>query len=208
MKNRKKALLIALAIGDGHIAKRQKSTMYGEFMITHSIHQQEYITYKRDLLHSLVGGNLPKISEYTRKNTGYKELYFSKAHKYFRVIRKWLYKADKKVISRYILNKLTPEAIAIWYMDDGNLSKKKRDGRMRGYTLTLSTQVSKEENQVMIDYFEDVWNIKFFQIKKGNQYALCMGTAEARKFTKLVEPYVIPSMRYKVDMIYPPYPKM
>lgn len=200
MKNRKKAILIALAIGDGHIHKDPKSKSC-KLIIKHSSKQREFIEYKRNLLHSLIGGKKPKL--HNINNNGYPGIYFTKAHKYFRVIRKWLYKNKSKLITRYLLNKLTLEAIAIWYMDDGNLSSKKRNGKIHAYELFLNTHVSKEENQVIIDYFKEVWDIQFHQVKNKGSYRLRMSTREIRKFLPMIEKYIIPSMKYKCKMIIP-----
>ena len=95
---------------------------------------------------------------------------------------------------------LTPQGIAIWYMDDGGLSAKKRDGKIHAYELFLNTHETKETNQIIINYFLEVHDIKFTQVKNKGLYRLRCGTKQARKFIALIEDYVIPSMRYKIDM--------
>lgn len=202
MKNRKKAILIALAIGDGHINRRRSGNKYhSSLRIQHSIKQKELITYKRDLLHSIIGGKLPKLIEFN--NSGYPGIKFSKGHKYFRILRKWLYPNGKKKISRFLLNKLTAEAIAIWYMDDGGLSAKKHKGKIHSYELFLNTHESIEDNQIIIDYFKEEWNIQFHQVKNKGSYRLRMGTKEARCFIPIIEKYILPSMKYKITMVEP-----
>lgn len=200
MKNRKKAMLIALAIGDGHIAKDPRSKSCS-LQIKHSLKQEEFITYKRDLLHSLIGGKKPKLHYFD--NNGYNGVKFSKASKYYRVLRKWLYQNNKKQISRFVLNKLTLEAIAIWYMDDGGLSPSFKNGKINRYQLYLNTHVSEKENQIIIDYFKEEWDIEFHQVKNKGSYRLRMGTREARKFLNLIQEFIIPSMKYKSTMINP-----
>lgn len=204
MKNRKKAILIALAIGDGHIAYTKRTNphkkIYSILRLIHSSKQREYITYKRDLLHSLVGGKSPNLYEFN--NSGYSGIRFNKRHKYFRVIRKWLYRDDKKHITRFLLDKLTPEAIAIWWMDDGSMYKKRnsKTGKIKACEGILSTYISEEDNQIIIDYFKEVHDIEFRVVKSKNSYRLRLNTANCRKFAKLVKPYIIPSMLYKIDV--------
>jgi len=200
MRKREKSILIALAIGDGHLYRdrRYKSC---SLMIRHSAKQEDFIIYKRDLLHSIIGGKKPKLNY--GNNNGYPGIHFSKAHNYFRIIRNWLYKDNRKVISRYLLDKLTLEAIAIWYMDDGGLSTKKRNGRIKAYELFLNTHLSKRENQIIIDYFKEVWNVQFHQVKNKSSYRLRMSTREIRKFLPMIEEYIIPSMKYKSTLIAP-----
>ena len=86
-------------------------------------------------------------------------------------------------------------------MDDGALSFRKTKDKIHGIYVRISTCSSKEENQVIIDYFKEEWNINFYQFKEGKEtYSLCCGTKEAVKFIEIVKPYVsqIPSMTYKI----------
>ena len=85
-------------------------------------------------------------------------------------------------------------------MDDGNLAKKKKNGKIHAYELYLNTFVSDEENQTIIDYFKEVWNIKFSKVKNNGGYRLRCGTIEARKFINIIKEYVLPSMQYKIDI--------
>ena len=110
MTKDQKSILIALVIGDGTLRKPNRGSVQLE--IGHSIKQKEYIKYKSDLLHSILGGNKPNL-HYRVSNMGTKTVRIFKTHRYFRVIRRWLYKDNKKVISRNILDKLTPQALAI-----------------------------------------------------------------------------------------------
>lgn len=185
-----------MSIGDGYVHKctRSKSCL---LCVKHSTKQNEYILYKKNLLESLGCCN---INLHYIDNNGYSGVYFTKADSYFRCIRKWLYKDGKKVISRFLLDKLTPEGIAIWYMDDGNLSAKKRNGKVHAYELFLNTHTSKENNQIIIDYFLDVWNVRFHQVKNKGSYRLRMSTREIRRFLPIFENFVIPSMNYKINM--------
>lgn len=197
MQNREKSLLIAMCIGDGHIAKDPNSKSCS-LIIRHSTKQIEWIEKKHKLIVSILGGYVPKLTKFN--NSGYPGIKFSKSSKYFRVLRKWIYPNNKKNISRYILNKLDEEGIAIWYMDDGGLSAKRRNGKIHAYDLFLNTHLTIEENQIIIDYFKEVWNINFQQVKNKGRYRLRMGTKEIRKFIPLISKYIIPSMQYKITI--------
>lgn len=201
MNKYNKGLLIALAIGDGHLKSRKdKRWNYtqNEICFIHCEKQKDYIEYKSELLLNMFGGNQPKVHKFN--NSGYIGYRMSKTHKYFRIIYKLLYPNGKKYISRQCLNFLSPKGIAIWYMDDGNLAKKKKNGKIHAYELYLNTFVSDEENQTIIDYFKEVWNIKFSKVKNNGGYRLRCGTIEARKFINIIKEYVLPSMQYKIDI--------
>lgn len=200
MNNRKKSLLIAMCIGDGHVFKSPYSKSCG-IAIKHSIKQEEYIKHKHKLIISLLGGHKPKLSYINQgKDNKYPAISFGKTHRLFRVLRKQLYKNKKKVISRKLLDCLTPEGIAIWYMDDGGLAAHKRNGRINSYSLFLNTHITKKENEIIINYFQEVWNITFRCNKNKGSYRLRCGTQEAKKFIEIVKPFIINSMYYKINM--------
>ena len=68
----------------------------------------------------------------------------------------------------------------------------------------LNTGLQKNENQILIDYFQTKWGIKFNNIKIKNVYRLCCGTKMARKFLEIIKPYYseIKCMEYKNNMTY------
>lgn len=191
MKITKKSRTLALgmAIGDGTINKN------GYLAIRHSIKQKEYLEWKRKLL-KINGFNCTEV--YYCNNNGYCAYEFRTFNnKSFLSIRKLLYKNSKKSISLKALNRLTGLELAIWYMDDGSITTDSRRS-----VLTISTCVTKEENQVIIDYLNNKWDISFGQRKIRNSYALICGTKEARKFIKIVEPFLnqIECMKYKLNV--------
>jgi hypothetical protein len=94
---------------------------------------------------------------------------------------------------------LERKQLAIWYQDDGSLTAKKRGGKIHAYDLTLNTYLSKSQNEIIISYFKEAWSINWGLSKSKGKYRLRMGTKEARKFIKLIEPYIVPDMRYKIE---------
>lgn len=197
MTNEEKALIIALVLGDGHISQE------GRLHINHCEKQKEYLEYKANILHKIIGGKPIKIHKTKNKikDTIYYGYGIKKCcKKKLESMRQLLYPEGKKVITREILEYLTPQGIAIWYMDDGNLYAEKKNDKICAYKLGIATYLSKEENQIIIDYFKEKWDLEFKSHKDGNQYRLRMGTKEARKFLNLVRPYIsdIECMRYKV----------
>ena len=105
MDKRKKALLIGLILGDGHLNACSGVALE----IEHGSKQKSYLEYKANLLVTLLGGKLPNIYHRIKKDT-YK---ISKGHRYFKILYKWIYKSGEKRFSRKMLNYLTPEAIAL-----------------------------------------------------------------------------------------------
>lgn len=185
-------LIIGLAIGDGALQG-------GVLKVLQCEKQKKYVEWKRDLLNSY-GIKTTEIKE--KNNNGFKAYYFRTLnYDFIRHIEKVLY-CPRKKITRKLLNRLTPLTIAIWYMDDGGLSQKKQNGVVHANDLMLNTGLQKEENQVIIDYFREVWDVNFTQVKNHNVYRLRCGTKEARKFISIIKPYVdeVGCFDYKVNI--------
>ena len=123
-----------------------------------------------------------------------------------------LYGEDhKKHITNEILSYLTPEAIALWWMDDGNIAPKYtypagKDKVRCGYQLRLYTYLNREENilirQYFINNYDMYWNVvQADGDKTGEKFMLRCGTTEGRKFLNIIRDYIesrVPSMAYKV----------
>lgn len=215
MQDRKKSLLIALCIGDGHLRlnPKAKKRRTGQLSLLHSKEQEQYLEWKIELLHSLLGGNKPKKIErktYNNKTCKwYQRVEASRTHRYFAVIHKWLYPNGKKTITRKLLDKLTPEGVAIWFMDDGNLrvNRAKSDrynskpkGKISSIQVNLATYVTKEEADVIYSFFKEVWDVEMkvtFNNRSG-KYFHYMNTKEGTKFLTKLSNYIIPSMLYKI----------
>ena len=119
------AILLGLLLGDGYIDPR------GQIQIKHCEKQKEYCEYKAKLLHTVCGGKDIKIIEtiLNGNRKQYRKYEIKKQSKHFKQIRKLLYTEGRKTITPEVLNYLTPLSISLWWMDDGNLVRKKqKDG--------------------------------------------------------------------------------
>lgn len=187
--------ILSTILGDGYLNKS------GGGEITHCLTQLDFLRWKVEFLRSVgVKCSEPRLID----NSGYAGCHaYINATKWGKVLRRVLYKGGyKNIYNRKLLNRLNAKHIAIWYMDDGGLSKKKKNGIIHGNELFLNTHTTKENNQVIIDYFLEVWGVKFGQVKNRGHYRLRCGTIEARKFLNIVREYVsqVPSMAHKIDI--------
>ena len=211
-----KSILIGLLLGEGYIDEK------GRIQIEHGEKQKEYCIYKAKLLHSVCGGKDIKVHEYIRnrsilkdkkqfKESTFTTYSFKKQSQSFIPIRQLLYNENKKkYISEEIVKYLTPEAIALWWMDDGCLTKKYTyvDGEKKhcGYMLRLCTFLPKEQNEIIQKFFEEKYQMKWNIVKADgakdeSQWMLRCGSIEGRKFLNIIRDYIIknvPSLSYKV----------
>lgn len=185
-----------MTLGDGTLNRKN-----GYFAVRHCAAQLDYLQWK----HDLIRGSIKTSGIYRVSNNGYGAYELrTKSYKFMKTYRRFLYPDGCKVIhNRKLLDKLTPLGLAIWYMDDGGLSQKKNPkGYIDSNDLTLNTYLSKEANQIIIDYFKEVWDISFTQNRSKGKYRLRCGTKEARKFISIVFPYVsqVKSMAHKLNV--------
>ncbi|NEP00277.1 MAG: DNA endonuclease [Symploca sp. SIO2E9] len=168
------------------------------FLIQHSGRQEEYILFKKELLEQITRKPVSVGRWQTKK--GYDLLRIEpKLVPLTRILVKKLYKAGIKTITRKFLNLLTPQGIAIWFMDDGSKSFKKRDGKVHALNLCFNTNIPKPENEIVVAYFQQVWGFKWGLSKAKDSYRLRMGTKEGRRFLTFISPYIHESMLYKVQ---------
>ena len=192
-------LIIGMLLGDGTISNNYV------FKLSHGENQKEYLEWKIKLL-----------NEYGIKNNGLKyyiqkigynigsTVYYSQLSTipFIKVLRRVIYKPKKEYFNRKILNRLNALGEAIRYMDDGHINIRKTGDKIHGFYIKIATCLSKEQNQIIIDYFKEVWNVSFYQFKEGKEtYSLCCGTQEGVKFIEIIKPYVesCPSMLYKIQ---------
>ena len=189
-------LVLYMTFGDGYIQKNG-----GFLKIRHCIQQKEYLEWK----HRLLKENGISVSDiYYMNNNGYGAYeFYTHSYDFIKTIRKYLYTPNKNIAQIKQLKKFTPLGLFIWYLDDGGLSQlKNKDGYIRGNNLILNTMLPRESNQIIIDYFNEYWNIRFRQSKNHGKYRLECGTKEARKFINILKPFIpqVPCMGYKFNV--------
>ncbi len=192
-------LLIALLLGDGTISNNNV------LKLSHCIEQEDYLKWK-----------IKQLNNYGLKNNGIKYYISKKGYNtnktvcytqlntipFIKLLRKIMYRPIKNYSK--LINRIDERGLAIWYMDDGHLNNRKySDGTYHGYYIKISTCLPKEQCDIIIKTIKDKFNISFYTFhegKKEDSFSLCCGTLEAKKFIKIVKPYVeqIPSMLYKV----------
>jgi len=190
-KIEQRGILAGMLLGHGGRCKNN-------FYILNSPKQESYLLFKKQVLEQITGK--PVTIRQWINPRGYSQIRIEpRLTPLIRVLVKKLYKGGNKVISKKFLNLLTPQGIAIWFMDDGSKSFKKKNGKVHALEVTLNTYVLKEENEIIISYFSEVWGFKWGLNKSKDNYRLRMGTAEGKRFFSFINSYIHESMLYKVQ---------
>ena len=185
-------VLIGSLFGDGGL-ERNRSTSKGikkvkpvgiRFKERHNIRQKEYLLWKKEILSKIL-----TIKEYYSKKERAIVIYsnvsplFKKYHFYF-------YPSGKghKVFDLYMLNKLKPLGLAIWYMDDGHFDK-------RNYNFTLSC--NNNSLDLLKSWFKEKYNMKG-NIYFGKEAKIHFNKKDTKSFFKIISPFIYPTMKYKI----------
>ncbi|MCT7960690.1 DNA endonuclease [Laspinema sp. D1] len=190
-KVEQRGVLVGMLLGQG---KRNQNNFY----ISHRATQENYVLFKKQLLEQIT--QQPVSIRPRTTNRGEQLLCLEpKLIPLTRVLVKKLYCGGIKTVTAKFLNLLTPGGIAIWFLDRGSKSFKKRNGKIHALEVYLNTNLSESENKIIIDYFSEMWGFKWGMSKTADAYRLRMGTQEGKRFLAFITPYVPDSLRYKVQ---------
>jgi ribosomal protein S6 len=185
-------IILGSLLGDGSLQKTYTSggTV---FKVTHCEKQKEYIEYKWNFLKN----NSSEIKEYTfhddrRKNPDYISytFYTKSSLSLNEMFNNWY--RPNKTIYKEDLYKIEPLGIAIWYMDDGYKCKPYGGG------MLCTNLFSKQELEIIQQMFKDKFDINV-TINNQSNNLVYIPSSEFSKFKELIEPYVIDSMKYKLE---------
>lgn len=207
LTKKQKSILIGTLLGDGYLNKRGSNV---RLQLVHGPKQEEYIKWKYENLKNICTERGLQFNTYKDKysKTGIKQCwnFYSKSHDFLVYLHEKVYTPNKN-ITEEILDKLDPLALAVWIMDDGSLQKRK--GRLRtdgirkyvGARFVLCTY-TKDLNieQLICKKLKEKFDLNFQVQKHYDNYRLYCTTEDFKKLASLIKPFVIDSMKYKIDI--------
>jgi len=192
-------VILGSVMGDGNLSKPVRTTDHSaRFRMGHGAKQAPYLEWKVSLL-----GNIPNSRRKNSKGAVFAD--FTPLAE-LGELREMVYQGDrKKHLTWDYLKKLTPLALAIWYMDDGCFTVRSKGVQLRtrggsGRIEICVEAMSLGTRDRLLQYLRETHGLDVKLFKKGprNVATLQFTTAAAAKFQKLVAPYVHPSMDYKL----------
>lgn len=188
-------LVIGTTLGDGYLQKQER-TKNSCLVMTHGIHQKDYLEWKLEILGKFHTGTL---YEYIQKTPSFSTLprYTGRTvrHPLFSDYRNLFYPDGIKRITKELLSLLSPEGLAVWIMDDGWY---RREGM-----VGLSTQsFTLEEHNLIREHFND-WlgldaRIQKCSGRQTGQHYFTFTVASSRILSKLLKPFFFTPMLYKL----------
>jgi len=155
----------------------------------------DYLVWKYEILKSLCG-NLG-FHPYTDKRGNSVMVQFNtRSSPLLREFHQAFYINSRKIYPVNKLPELEALGLAVWFMDDGSISK--------GFARLATLGFTIEENCSIKDYFKKQWNIgaKVQFDNNGNHKLpyLEFNKAETQKLIDIISPYILPCMSRKIGL--------
>lgn len=189
-------VIIGSLLGDARLECRsigKRHSITARLRIHHGEKQKDYVFWKYEVFKNIVETGPRKIMVWhdpCRNKDHYSWYFHSRSLEELGLLHKYFYRSKAKIFSKDILKLITPRALAIWFMDDGSNV---------GNSYTINTQCfSREEQKQGIDFFKKKYNINATLVRDRSRFKIAIGRLECQKFNAIIEPYIIPSMIYKI----------
>lgn len=198
-----KEYLFGSLLGDDHITKPRSGS--SRLKVNHSIHQIEYVKWKMDILKEIVVGDLMYYHYLPSKKypNGFTNVYFwTITHPEFSYFRSSFYGRKSKQISSVLINHLTPFALAIWYMDDGSFSVSHPETYKYRDVIFHTQSFNREDNEMLSQILKMKYDVTC-KISNSKYPFLRLDDNDGSidKLFNIIEPYIIPSMQYKLGRL-------
>lgn len=186
-------ILIGMILGDCHLEKNGHNV---RLRVDHAENQKKYLEWKYKIFQNLA--SKPRLIQTIDRRWGktYKRWHFSTfSSELFNVYWKMFYKDKRKIIPKNIKRIMSsPLSLAIWFMDDGY---KRNDCN----ALRLNTDSFQlKEQELLQKCLKSNFGIETKLHKKGKFWNIYIPSSEARKFCRLIKPYIISGMDYKISL--------
>jgi len=186
-------MLLGTMLGDGNLDIRNKNPKYTS---RHGHNQHSYNCHKYQVL-SAFARKPPKLV----RNYGYgkrSSLWFTLTSPTFWPIASLCLRAGKKRVTQEWLNKLTWEAVAWWYMDDGSLQLRTAIFNPQGFTQS--------EVQMLANWLTTHGvSAKASRVRSRHDpscyyWIVYLTVASTRALVERIRPFVFPEMAYKIAL--------
>lgn len=183
-------IILGMCLGDSSLLANKQVKKSYRISTNHSIKQYEYMNFKKYIFDGISSYRNYLKSGYTGEDQcGFQTKSINISNEFYNSI----YKQSKKFISSRIDRWFTERTLAIWYMDDGSVSKSSG-------TVTFSTNsMSHEEVNILSTILKNKFNLdsSIYETSKG--VILCLNRINSLKMFEIISSYIHPSMSYKLN---------
>lgn len=194
------SIIIGSILGDSHLEKRWNG-IGTRLKFVQSHKNVEYLMWYHKFFsdRGYCNPNTPKLMRRIRKKGEITFEYNINSYTYASLnwIHEIFYTFDEerkryvKILSKNLEQFLTPQALAVWFMDHG--------GKVSSGLKIATNNFTFDEINTLAKILRDKYNLEVSVIKAGAlyQYNLYISKSSMKKLVEIIEPYLHPSMKYK-----------
>ncbi|WP_017598728.1 intein-containing recombinase RecA [Nocardiopsis lucentensis] len=198
LSEQQRQVVLGSVMGDGSLSPNTRDRDGTRFRMGHGVAQADYLDWKVSLL-----GNIGCSRTTNDKGAVFAD--FTPLPE-LAELREAVYFGDgKKHLSWEYLKRLTPLALAVWYMDDGCFTTRSKGVQARteggsGRIEICVEAMSPGTRDRLTEHLRDTYGLDAKLVARGSagKYSIQFTTAASAKFQELVAPYVHESMSYKL----------
>lgn len=180
-----RSLIIGSVLGDGYI--RIMPGRKDAFLeVNHSLKAKDYVDWKYFVLKNICNSE-PKERETNEGRHAYR--FFTKQDKEITEIYNLFYQDGKKIIPKEL--EINPIVLAVWLMDDGSKSN--------GGVYLNTQQFSMLDQKRLLHQLREI-GLRARLNRDKKYYRIRFLKESISKLIEIVQPHIIPSMRYKIEL--------
>lgn len=189
-------VIVGTLLGDGRLEERSRGvrSYTARLRIHHGEDQKDYVLWKYEILKNLVSRGPCKIVWVNpKRNLRETSWYFhTRSTREFRFFHEIFYRDRRKVVPQKIEKLLTPQTLAVWAMDDGAYASP--------YFNFNTHSFEAEEQHLLQRTLLQKFGIETRLHRDRHQWKIAVQRESVSKLIKLIYPFVIPTMRYKIEV--------
>ncbi|GIV17555.1 MAG: hypothetical protein KatS3mg022_2990 [Armatimonadota bacterium] len=178
-------VLVGLLLGDGHLETQNEGRTY-RLKVEQSEQHQPYVQHLYELFQAWV------LTPPQPKKEG-KWWFQTISHGAFRFYAQQFYREGRKAVPKIIHRLLKPRGLAYWFMDDGSI----KDAHSRAVVLNTQS-FSREDVARLAQVLSEKFALEAYLRRQREGYQIVIAGKSLQRFLDLIEPYLIPEMRYKL----------
>jgi phosphate starvation-inducible protein PhoH/intein/homing endonuclease len=183
-------IILGMCLGDSSLLANKQTKKSYRLSTNHSINQYDYMNFKKSIFEGISSYRKSLKSGYTgEEQCGFQTKSINISDEFY----KSMYKDYKKFISSGVNRWFTERTLAIWYMDNGSISKSNG-------TVTLSTNSMNYDEVILLStILKNKFNLDSDVYKTSKGVILCLNRINSLKMFDLISSYIHPSMTYKLN---------
>lgn len=178
------AILVGSLLGDGAL-RRQGNRLNALFEVNHAYKHRAYVDWKWQHFQEYILTG-PKARAGKGNRIAYR--FTTRSLPLFTSYHDWFYGTGKKYVPTDL--KINPLSLAVWFMDDGT--------RIRSAYYLNTQQFTMEEQLFLQQLLLKTFGLTSALNRDKQYFRIRVSTESSLKMRKIIEPYVLPILRYKL----------